>query len=473
MAASHQDPLNQMGNQPSMCPEQSASAPRTASPSSPSTPTNDPRGPRRGWIAAALIVLVVLVAVGFTVPSGAPAHRLWLAPAGAVAQPQADPQVAAIQVLIQQANDEQTQALAGDDASLMSDTGTAAYYRQLVQANQDLTAQGVTSIKLTQLNWGPVAINGSTATATTSETWITTFSDGTTIESEDTNVYTLVQQGGRWLIDADQHAVSTAAQATSRSGGQGPTPAQPTPQASLPGVPVGQHTSHNWSGYVATAGRYTGVTGTWTMPQPRLSGAGGVGATWVGIGGVTSHDLIQAGTQEVATGGGQAQFQTWIEMLPQASHQVPLAVVPGDSMTVSIEEQGAGTGIWQISLKNNTSGQTYQTTVEYASSESSAEWVEEAPASSGGILPLDHFSSVSFSAASAIQNGETVNLAQAGAQPITILNARNRPLAESSPIGSDGSSFTVRRTSAPATTGSGSLGRGPGGAQPGVGHQGP
>jgi hypothetical protein len=192
------------------------------------------------------------------------------------------------------------------------------------------------------------------------------------------------------------------------------------------------------------------------VPQPRVSGAPGVGATWVGIGGVTSHDLIQAGTQDVAAGGGQAQFQTWIETLPQASQQVPLAVEPGDSVTVAINEQGAGTGAWQISMKNNTSGQSYQTSVTYASSESSVEWIEEAPSGASGVLPLDQFNSVSFSAGSAVQNGQPADLTQANAQAITMLNSSSQPLAVPSAIGSDGSSFSVARTSAPATTGNGS-----------------
>jgi hypothetical protein len=76
---------------------------------------------------------------------------------------------------------------------------------------------------------------------------------------------------------------------------------------------------------------------------------------------------------------------------------------------VSIGEQGAGSGNWQISITNNTSGQSYQTTAQYASSESSAEWIMEAPAASNGILPLDNFGSVSFTAASAIQNSQTVD----------------------------------------------------------------
>src|SRR5207302_6350845 len=157
---------------------------------------------------------------------------------------------------------------------------------------------------------------------------------------------------------------------------------------------------------------------------------------------------IQAGTQDVASGSGQSQFQAWIEMLPQPSRQVPLAVAPGDSVTVSINEQSAGSGVWLIAFKNNTSGQTYQTTVQYASSQSSAEWIEEAPAGPNGIVPLDSFGSVSFSAATASVNGQTVDLAQTGAQPITMLNANNQSLAVPSAIGSDGSSFSVARTSA-------------------------
>jgi hypothetical protein len=448
--------------------DDSPSAPHTAHPSSSTHPHLHDSTPR-GRIAALLgvLVVVVVVAAGVTLPTGAPAHQLWTSATGTLTQAPADPQVA-IQAVIQQANTEQSQALASGNPLLMSDTATAAYYRQLVQLNQGLAAQGATAIELTQLNWGPVTVNGTTATAMTTETWLTIFNDGTTTESTDSNVYTLVQQGGTWLIEADQNQPpAAAAQPTPGVSAPTPVPAQPTPQAPLPAVGVGANTSHNWSGYAATSGRFTSVTGTWTVPQPRVTGAPGVGATWVGIGGVTSNDLIQAGTQDVSAGGGQAQFQTWIEMLPQASQQVPLAVEPGDSITVSITEQGAGTGAWQISMTNNSSGQTYQTSVNYASSESSAEWIEEAPSGSSGVLPLDQFNSVSFSAASATLNGQTVDLTQANAQAITMLNGSNQPLAIPSGIASDGSSFSVARTSAPAIPANGGgRGRRPGSPTP-------
>ena len=139
-------------------------------------------------------------------------------------------------------------------------------------------------------------------------------------------------------------------------------------------------------------------------------------------------------------------------MLPAASEQVALAVIPGDSITVSINEQGVGTNKWQIVMTDNTSGKTYQTTVNYVSSHSSVEWIEEAPSGRNGILAIDNFGAISFTGATAVDNGQNADLGKVGAQPIALLNAQKQPLAVPSAIGSDGESFTVKRTSAPATT---------------------
>jgi Peptidase A4 family len=429
----------------------------------PPRPPTRPHRSHRGRVIAAAAAAVVLVGgiAAESIPPGTPGHPVWTSiaggapfssPAVASSAPQTDPQLAAIEAVIQRANNEQAQAIATQNPSVMSDTATPAHYQQLVQLNQNLITQGVRSIQLTNLSWGPVTINGTTATATSYETWVTTFSDSTTMQSTDTNVYTLVQQNGSWVIQDDQHPAPTPGQpaVTAPSQPSAPTPVAPVAPVA-PVSPGAQGTSHNWSGYAATRGSYTGVTGTWTVPQLAPSGAPGVGATWVGIGGVTSRDLIQAGTQDVAAGNGQSQFQAWIEMLPAPSQQIPLAVAPGDSITVSINQQGAGSGVWQIVFKNNTSGQTYQTTVHYASSLSSAEWIEEAPSGPNGVAPLDNFGSVAFSSATAIQNGQSVDLAQAGAQPITMVNTTGQPLAVPSGLANNGSGFSVSRTSASAT----------------------
>jgi hypothetical protein len=186
-------------------------------------------------------------------------------------------------------------------------------------------------------------------------------------------------------------------------------------------------------------------------------------ATWVGIGGVNSQDLIQAGTQEQTSGSGQTLYSAWVETLPQPSQPVSLVVRAGDSITVSVNEQTPGT--WQITLNNNTTSQQVHTGGPYPSSHSSAEWIEEAPsAGRGGILPLDMFGTVKFEGASATTNGQSVPLAETGAQPIELQNASGQALAVTSQIGPDGRSFSVTRTDVPdAKPGGRSSRRGGGG----------
>jgi len=74
----------------------------------------------------------------------------------------------------------------------------------------------------------------------------------------------------------------------------------------------------------------------------------------------------------------------------------------------------------------------------------------------GGILPLDKFGSISFSSASAVKDGQTVNLSQASAQPITMINGNDQPLVTPAAIGADGSSFTLTRTDNAPTSRAGS-----------------
>jgi hypothetical protein len=347
----------------------------------------------------------------------------------------------AIQQVIQRSNDEQVQAIVARDPSLMAETVTDDHYRELSQINQDLLDHGVTSIKLVKLEWGALAVDGATATATTYETWTTTFADGSTARSRDRNDYSLVLESGAWKIATNTHP------------GQGPAVGSaPPPGAPLPGAQGLRNTSHNWSGYAATGGRFSGVTGTWTVPQFNSSDPSfGIDAAWVGIGGVRSTDLIQAGTQHTVSGNGSTRYEAWVETLPGPSRQVPLRVHPGDSVTVSITLQSADQ--WLIAFTNSTTGQTYQQTETYRSSLSSAEWVEEAPSGArGGILPLDNFGTVEFTGGSAVKDGNTVSIAQANARAITMVSANEQTLAVPSALGSDGGSFSIARTDAPATT---------------------
>ncbi|MGH2518560.1 MAG: G1 family glutamic endopeptidase [Chloroflexota bacterium] len=338
----------------------------------------------------------------------------------------------AIQAVIQKANQEQAQALNQNDPSVMQDTATTDYYAQLVQINRDLENSGVTAISLTHLTWGAVRVTpAGKARALTDETWQTTYSDGSFDQSTDPNVYNLVQQNGSWKIAADAHPGSQVEQ---------PVPGQAA-------TPPGPRQSLNWAGYEATGGTYSAVKGTWTVPQPSAS-ASGADAAWVGIGGVTTRDLIQAGTEETLTGPGQVSYDAWVETLPHVSEPVPLAVHPGDSVSVSITQQSARE--WLVNIANNTTGQSWQQAVAYDSSNSSAEWVEEAPSNIRGLVPLDGFGSVTFSGASAVRNGQGVSIAQAGAEPITMIAATGDTLASTSALASNGSAFTVTRSATPS-----------------------
>jgi hypothetical protein len=177
------------------------------------------------------------------------------------------------------------------------------------------------------------------------------------------------------------------------------------------------------------------VTATGTKPAAE--------ATWVGIGGATTTDLVQAGTQSTVQ-NGLVQYSAWIETLPQASQNVPLTVSAGDTVTVSLTQQLPGT--WNIAIRNTTTGGSYSGAVTYASSVSSAEWIEEAPSVGRGVVTLDQFGAVHFTNASTVKDGQTVTAAAAASLPVTMVNTKTGvQLATPSALGTDGASFSVTR----------------------------
>ena len=346
----------------------------------------------------------------------------------------------AVKQVIEAANQAQQKAFATGNASLMRDNATAAYYDELTQINTDLARGGVIGFTLVRIEWGDVTITGTTAAATAFETWRTTYSDGSQDQRTDRNDYALVLDSGAWKISAD---VQPSAQSVTPGAGTAPT--QPDTSSTTPARV--SDTSSNWSGYVANGGTYTSVTGTWIVPQVGATTTG-ADATWVGIGGLSGTDLIQAGTQATVS-GGSVSYDAWIEMLPQSSRTISLDVAPGDSVTVSITEQSSGQ--WLIAMTNNTTKSSYQRTVTYDSSRSSAEWVQEAPSSGRGIIPLDDFGTVRFTGGSAVRDGKTLTLSALGASPVAMINRSGQAIAQPSTLGDDGSSFAVTRTSAPGT----------------------
>jgi len=145
--------------------------------------------------------------------------------------------------------------------------------------------------------------------------------------------------------------------------------------------------SLNWSGYAVTpsSSNITAVSSTFTVPSAGLVPPG-FAATWTGIGGYNTSDLIQAGTTEQSAPSNPLlgdQYYAWYELLPASETQLTncigdpnCTVTPGDKITVNISQVSGNT--WSISM-TDAGKWSWSQDVNYASSESSGEWILEAP----------------------------------------------------------------------------------------------
>ena len=144
--------------------------------------------------------------------------------------------------------------------------------------------------------------------------------------------------------------------------------------------------SLNWSGYAVTpGGGITAVSSAFTVPSAGLVPPG-FAATWTGIGGYNTSDLIQAGTAEQSAPNNPIlgpQYYAWYELLPAS--ETPLTnctgdanctVTPGDNITVNIKQVSGNT--WNIAM-TDAGKWSWSQNVSYNSSQSSAEWIREAP----------------------------------------------------------------------------------------------
>jgi hypothetical protein len=234
----------------------------------------------------------------------------------------------------------------------------------------------------------------------------------------------------------------------------GLAPVDPTPASTPPGTspspapapaPVtNSYTSTNWAGYLATTGTYTAVSGSWVVPNATgVTGRTSYDATWIGIGGVTADDLIQVGTANTISSKGHETSVAFYELLPDASRTITsLTVAPGDTMNASLTE--VSTGQWTVTIADTTTGKSYATTVNYASSHSSAEWIEEDPNNIfNKLLPLGVFAPVAFASGTTASGTSSLTIDSANAQPVTLVSGSDQPVATPSALGSDGQTFSI------------------------------
>ena len=170
------------------------------------------------------------------------------------------------------------------------------------------------------------------------------------------------------------------------------------PRTTRPGATNATVTSSNWSGYAATGGTgaFTSVSSSWVEPTGKCSSGDQYSSFWVGLDGYSSSSVEQIGS-EVDCSGRTPQYYSWYEMYPADPVNFSNTVRPGDHFTGSV----TSTGLMSFTLKLSDTTQGWSHTVTKTLSRaarSSAEVIVEAPCctTSGDILPLAHFRTVSF-----------------------------------------------------------------------------
>jgi hypothetical protein len=186
-----------------------------------------------------------------------------------------------------------------------------------------------------------------------------------------------------------------------------------------------QAESTNWSGYADTSGRFTSVSASWTQPTGKCSSGDQYAAFWVGIDGYNSDTVEQTGS-EVDCVGRTAEYYAWYEMYPGPSENYSNTVEPGDHFTATVTYLSGEN--FSLYIADTTRGWSHTTDASLGStpSLSSAEAIVEAPCctSSGGILPLTDFGTVSITGSTA--NGEAIGTSSFDPTEITMIDNSGR-----------------------------------------------
>lgn len=214
----------------------------------------------------------------------------------------------------------------------------------------------------------------------------------------------------------------------------------------------GTVSSLNWAGYTVTPATpdITSVTSTFTVPTASLLPVG-FAATWTGIGGYASSDLVQAGVAEQSLPSLPLigdQYFAWYELLPGAEVQLTgcvgdpnCTVAPGDSIAVIISQ--VATNTWAVAFANSTRHWTWTQAFPYKSSKSSAEWIVEAPSVESLQTAVAPLSTVNMGPTSKYTaGGSTFTIAQGNPTRI-VLSPGFFNEATPSALSANGQSFRV------------------------------
>jgi hypothetical protein len=217
-----------------------------------------------------------------------------------------------------------------------------------------------------------------------------------------------------------------------------------------PRIRVKDGTSLNWAGYAVLTSltspqndAVSDVKGSWTVPSVDCSVTKSAYASfWIGIDGYSSNSVEQIGTDSDCS-SGKPTYYAWYEMYPKYPVNLKLKISPGD--TISAEVQYLGKSGFKLTITDTKTG-TFSTTEKSPSAKrSSAEWIAEAPWSSG-VLPLANFGTVTFQSAQATLNGHTGPISDAAwtYDRMDMVSSSGSQKAVTSALTSSGTSFSVK-----------------------------
>lgn len=214
-------------------------------------------------------------------------------------------------------------------------------------------------------------------------------------------------------------------------------------------VREGAVSAFNWSGYAVTGASVTDVKGSWKVPAVSCAaGETSYSSFWAGIDGFSSSTVEQTGTDSDCQ-NGVPTYYAWFEFYPHPLFIInSLTVRHGDTIWAEVHYD-PGTRRFTATIQDVTTGQVFSTSTRVNSAQrSSAEWIAEAPSSTGGILPLADFATVYFgvdptfaNADDATVGGTTRPIGSFGSnvQTITMVSQSGAIKAQPSALGLDSS----------------------------------
>lgn len=211
-------------------------------------------------------------------------------------------------------------------------------------------------------------------------------------------------------------------------------------------------TSGNWAGYAIetnlgnpSTGVVTAASASWAVPAVNPSATNAYSSFWVGIDGYTGPGhgtLEQIGTISIST-PNQAIYYAWYEFVPNSAVTITtITLRAGDVVSASVTYSA---GSFTLSITQQRTGTHFSITQPWAgATETSAEWIAEAPTGPNGQLPLANFGTVTFTNAQATISGTTGSINAANWQYDAIVMVPNVAVnAQPSSLSSDGKSFSV------------------------------